>query len=44
MTPAQKRAYLSKQYGPTWAGRVEKMTDAQVSAVYTRMINKERNR
>lgn len=35
-----KRKYLGKLYGPSWAARVNKMSDAQVSAVYLRHINK----
>lgn len=38
---AQMRAVLIKQtqYGPSWVGRVEKMSDKQVYAVYMRKLN-----
>lgn len=35
----EKRRLLSKLYGPSWAGKVEKMSDAQVSVIYMRKLN-----
>jgi len=39
MSEAQMRAALSKLYGPSWVKRVEKMSRAQVAAVYMRKLN-----
>lgn len=38
MSPAQKRDALKRLYGPSWAGKVEKMSDNQVHSVYMRVI------
>lgn len=40
MSIEQMRAVLMKQnYGPSWIRRVEGMSDKQVAAIYTRMLN-----
>jgi hypothetical protein len=39
MSPSQKRVALAKLYGPSWAAKVEKMSDAQVSAIYIKKLN-----
>ena len=43
MTPEQMRYYLkhNTKYGtaPKWQAKVDAMSDAQVLAVYTRMLN-----
>jgi predicted secreted protein len=46
MTTGQMRQYLIDSYKPnaksqnTWAERVNKMGDAQVVAIYMRLVNK----
>lgn len=41
MTPMEKRNYVSSAYpGPNWKAKVAKMSDAQVTAVYLRLISK----
>lgn len=42
MNDAQKREYLSKLYGPSWALRVSRMSEKQVAAIYLREINKRK--
>ena len=39
MSVGQMRVALSKLYGPSWAGTVEKMKDAQVYSVYMKHLN-----
>lgn len=39
MPVAQMRNLVSKKYGPSWAKKVERMSDPQVAAVYMRMLN-----
>lgn len=34
MSTLNERAALKKLYGPSWAARVDKMSDAQVVAIY----------
>lgn len=42
MSPEQKRAYIRQAYPwPKWEAKVDKMSDAQVHATYTRIINKK---
>lgn len=38
---AAKREYVSRQYGGTWARKVEAMPDNQVLAIYFKMIKEE---
>jgi hypothetical protein len=40
MPVAQMRKLISKKYGPSWAKKVERMSDPQVAAVYLRMLDK----
>jgi hypothetical protein len=39
MPVSEMRKLLSKLYGPSWAGKIDKMPDRQVSAIYTRKLN-----
>lgn len=40
MSPEQKRLAVTRAYpGGAWASRVEKMSDAQVHTVYTRLLS-----
>lgn len=39
MSIAQMRNVLSRMYGPSWAGKVERMSDKQVAATYMRLLN-----
>lgn len=39
MSVTQMREKISKLYGPSWAGKVYKMSDQQVAATYMRLLN-----
>lgn len=41
MSPEQKREAVKKAYGngPIWVSKVEKMSDAQIHTIYTRLLN-----
>lgn len=39
MPVTEMRRTLSRLYGPSWAGRVDKMSDRQVAAVYLRKLD-----
>lgn len=39
MSTAQKKAALMKLYGPSWAGKVDKMSDSQIHAIYASKLN-----
>jgi hypothetical protein len=36
------RAHLKQYYGPQWGNKVNKMSDAQVIAIYNRLINRKK--
>lgn len=39
MSPEQKRAAITRAYpGDKWQKRVEKMSDSQVSVIYSRLL------
>lgn len=39
MPVTEMRKTLSRLYGPSWAGKVDKMSDKQVAAVYLRKLD-----
>jgi hypothetical protein len=39
MPVTEMRKMLSRLYGPSWAGKVEKMSDKQAATVYLRKLN-----